>query len=119
MLWGIKRNLFHHLLNDRMESSCSEILCVSVHLECLFSNFLYRLYSIICTSSVKTRFTFSASINFCCCKIKLYCGSFRILTSSTLLIVDRFTRIGSLPNSYGIKSYTFAIEKDPLAINKI
>ena len=92
---------------------------MGVHLVCLLCYFLNCLCRSILTPSVNTRSTSSASSNFFCWKIKLNSGSLRILTNSSLLIGSKKTRMGSLPNSSGIRSYIFAIEKDPLAMKRM
>ena len=100
---GVERYLFYDLFYEGMESAGAEILGLSVHLVGLLSDLLDGLNKWIRTSSVKVRVTFSASSNFCCWKIRLNSGYLRIRTSSALLMGERLTLIGSLPNSSGMR----------------
>lgn len=83
--------------------------------------FISNAYSAIfliasCSNTSSTFYVFS---KFTCCMRRLYSVSVNILTNYSRDIGWRLTLIGSLPSNSGIKSYTFAMEKDPLAINNI
>ncbi len=119
MFVGFIRYISNCLLDERMKTPCSKVLSMHIHLICLFGYLLDGLHQKNITSSVKTRSTFYASINFFCWNNKLYSGYLRMRTNSVLLIGFKLTLIGSLPNSSGIKSSILAIEKDPLAMNKM
>jgi hypothetical protein len=115
----VERNLLNHLLDQCMQPTRSQILSQRVHLESLLSQLLNRLTHSILTSSVHINFTFSASNSFCCWKMRLNYGYFKILTNYALLIGARLTLIGKRPSSSGMRFSTLAIEKDPLAMKRI
>lgn len=102
-----------------MQTSCSKVFSMGVHLVGLLRNLFDSLYRMPLTSSVNTNFTFSVSSKRTCWKIRLNSGSFRIRTNSGLLMGARLTRMGSRPRSSGMRSSTLAIENDPLPMKRI